>query len=173
MTDPITSSAPSYLCVFHADPAISDDVVDSGQDPDFSLPMPTWGICRPDVRRAVRPGSHVVFVGYYRADRRYLVKGWLRVADVIGYVEALSRFPSRRNVIIRDRSDDHHVPRAWKRLGLLAEVEERYGTAEPRFLTELAVGGRTLVQNPVDDHEIDNGSASACFFVAPTSWLDA
>ena len=92
----------NYVCVFYADPAVQDDVVDLGLDPDFSAPLPTWGICRPNLRRAVRRGSRLVFLGYYPKDRSYLLKGWFEVDETIGYEEALERFPNRRNVIVRN-----------------------------------------------------------------------
>ena len=58
-------NARNYICVFRADPNVDDNVVDLGQDPDFSPPVPTWGICRPQVRaKWVSVGSYVVFIGY-------------------------------------------------------------------------------------------------------------
>jgi hypothetical protein len=153
------SAVPHYLCVFRAAEDVTDDVVDTGQDPDFRPPVATWGICRPNIRRSVRAGSHVVFVGYFPAARRYLVKGWLRVADSIGYLQALERFPDRPNVIIRDADTVAGLPavaRNWKRADLRDEAFQRTGTLAPSFLTTIDVDGRRLVQLPCDDHEIDN-----------------
>lgn len=40
----------NYLCVFTADSNEDLDVIEVGNDPDFSKPMATWGICRPNIR---------------------------------------------------------------------------------------------------------------------------
>jgi len=157
---------PNYLCVFRADPDVVDDVADLGRDPDFGPPLPTWGICRPSTRRSVKVGSYVVFLGYYPNDRRYLVKGWLRVGDKIGYLNALERFPDRPNVIIRDDTavgDRAPTMRGWKREDLREEVKGRYRTVEPDFLTRIHQGTRTLVQLPGDPHEIDNWKCQRMF----------
>ncbi len=82
------ASVRNYLCVFRADPSIVDDVVDLGFDPDFRPPVATWGICRPPTRQHVKVDSYVIFLGYYPNDRRYLVKGWLRVGKKISYLDA-------------------------------------------------------------------------------------
>lgn len=157
---------PNYLCVFRADSDVVNDVADLGRDPDFRPPLATWGICRPLTRRSVKVGSYVVFLGYYPNDRRYLAKGWLRVGDKIGYLDALDRFPNRPNVIIRDDAagdDQSPTNRGWKRGDLWKETKDRYGTAEPNFLTRIHQGTRTLVQLPGDPHEIDNWKCQRMF----------
>jgi hypothetical protein len=163
------TSAPNYLCVFRANPEISNNVVDLGQDPDFQPPVATWGICRPPTRQSVRIGSYVVFLGYYPRypiDHRYLVKGWIRVGEKIGYLEALERFPDRPNVIIRDNASiQSHgsISRGWRRADLQEETERRYGTDEPDFLTKIQLNDRILVQSPCDYHEIDNWKCQRMF----------
>jgi hypothetical protein len=155
----------NYLCVFYADPKVGDDVVDLGRDPDFSPPVPTWGICRPAVRsKWVKQGSHVVFVGYYGANR-YLVKGWIRVGEVLTYADALERFPSRRNVIIRPLEETEYAARtpSWKRKDIAVAVEAKFGNRPPAFLTTIHSGNRTFVQNPDDDHELDNWKCQRIF----------
>jgi hypothetical protein len=163
MNKPTGPEPANYLCVFHADPGVDTDVIDAGSDPDFSPPSPTWGICRPNLRRAVVPGSGLVFVGYYRASRTYYLKGWFDVGEVIGYEDALYRFPTRRNVIV---SRAYHLGRqgevAWKRDDLRVEVEKRHGLA-PQFLTRLRGQSGWLTQNPLDDHEIDNWKCQRMF----------
>lgn len=154
-----------YLCVFYGDPQINGDVVDIGLDPDFSAPAPTWGICRPAVRsRWLVKGSHVVFVAYYRPER-YLVKGWIRVGELLTYTKALDRFPSRRNVIIRtlDRISPPARPTLWKRKDIGVAIEAKYGNRPPTFLTTIRSGNRTFVQNPEDDHELDNWKCQRLF----------
>lgn len=161
-----SAEVPHYLCVFRADENITDDVVDLGQDPDFRQPTATWGICRPNIRRAVRPGSHVVFLGYFASADLYLLKGWLRVSESIGYLQALERFPDRPNVIIREAAAVTGlaaVPRGWKRPDLRQQAQEQTGTSESGFLTTITTSGRTIVQLPADDHEIDNWKCQRMF----------
>jgi hypothetical protein len=157
---------PHYLCVFRANEDITNNVIDLGQDPDFRPPAATWGICRPDKRRVVRPGSFVVFLGYFPRAEQYLLKGWLRVGESISYLEALERFPDRPNVIIRDAqgvAGIAPVPRGWKRQDLRDQVHEKTGTSEPEFLTTINMEDRQLVQLPFDDHEIDNWKCQRMF----------
>jgi hypothetical protein len=158
----VDNSPPNYLCVFYADESTVDDVRDLGLDPDFADP-PTWGICRPNVRRAVQPGSTVVFVGYLRTSKRYLMKGWLRVGQKINYLDALDRFPDRLNVIVRRPAGrPSRRPATWYRPGFQQEAEHRFGT-EPSWLGTIKVGETILVQNPDDDHEIDNWKCNRIF----------
>ena len=154
----VYDAVPHYLCVFKADRHVTDNVIDLGLDPDFRPPMATWGICRPLTRRSVRVGSVVVFLGYYPNGRHYLVKGWLQVTDKIDYLDALERFGDRPNVIVRRACypDVPSVERTWKRTGIREEVVRRCGSETPAFMTTLHVNGLTLVQNPEDDHEVDN-----------------
>lgn len=165
----------NYLCVFRADPDIDDDVVDLGQDPDFSPPVPTWGICRPQVRaRWVSVGSHVVFVGYDPERDTYLLKGWFRVGEIITYPEALQRFPNRRNVIIRLESKGLSATEnvAWKRRTVRCQVEDKYGSTIPEFLRIIRSGSRTYVQNPEDDHAADNWKCQRIFLCSEERLLD-
>jgi len=160
------ADVPHYLCVFRAAEDITDDVIDLGHDPDFRPPAATWGICRPNIRRAVRPGSYVVFLGYFPGTRRYLMKGWLQVAESISYLKALDRFPDRPNVIIRDASTVEGSPavsRGWKRENLRERARQQAGTEEPDFLTTINLAGRHLVQLPSDDHQIDNWKCQRMF----------
>jgi hypothetical protein len=159
---PVVDTPPDYLCVFYADEATKDDVRDLGQDPDFSDP-PTWGICRPNVRRAVQRGSYVLFIGYLRISKIYLVKGWLRVGQKISYLDALDRYPERLNVIVRESSGRPSRRRAtWYRPKYQLEAERRFGT-DPAWLGKVRVGERILVQNPDDEHEIDNWKCNRIF----------
>jgi len=126
--------SPNYLCVFRADQEVHDDVVDLGQDPDFRPPVPTWGVCRPPTRRSVGVGSYIVFLGFYKQDQRYLVKGWMRVGEKINYLEALRRFGNRPNVIIREAPQTKSsAPMSWTRnhKDLQKLTRDRYGTDRP------------------------------------------
>lgn len=156
--------SPNYMCVFRADQAIHDDVVDLGHDPDFRPPMPTWGICRPPTRRSVREGSYIVFLGYYKEDQRYLIKGWMRVGEKISYLDALKRFGNRPNVIIREvPQTKSSAPVLWKRKDLQKKTRDLYGTDRPLFLTTIHVEDRAYVQFKEDLHEIDNWKCQRMF----------
>jgi hypothetical protein len=83
-------------------------------------------------------GSHVVFVGYFKDTGAYLVKGWLKVGEIISYVEALERFPTRENVILRvasPKSVNRQFPAKWKRRYIRQQVEKIFGQEVPQFLT--------------------------------------
>lgn len=157
----------NYLCVFRANHEIGNDVADLGQDPDFSPPVPTWGICRPQVRcRWISVGSYVVFIGYYSETRTYLLKGWFRVGEIISYPEALERFPDRRNVIIRDKvnSPSKLANMAWKRDDIRCHVQAKYGDRIPEFLQTIQSDGCIYVKNPDDnDHALDNWKCQRIF----------
>jgi hypothetical protein len=157
---------PNYLCVFHADQEVQDDVVDIGHDPDFRPPVPTWGICRPDKRHSVEVGSYIVFLGYYKEDQRYLVKGWIRVGEKINYLEALKRFVNRPNVIIREAPQTKlSTPRSWKQKhkDLQKLTRDLYGTDKPLFLTTINFKNQVYVQFEEDPHEIDNWKCGRMF----------
>jgi len=166
MTTAESTGVRHYLCVFYGDRRIVDDVVDLGNDPDFSPPSPTWGICRPHVRsRWVKPGSTVVFVGFYAPDT-YLFKGWMTVSQIISYPEALARFPTRQNVIIRrsDRSQPAAAKPNWYDRRARDAVEKRCGSREPpAFLREIHTPDGVLIQNPDDEHEVDNWKCRRMF----------
>ena len=157
----------NYLCVFHVNSEVLSDVVDLGQDPDFSPPPATWGICRPQVRsKWLNVGSEVFFIGFDRKADSYLGKGWFKVGEIITYVEALRRFPTRRNVIIRFEEEVGTRARdevKWKRKDLRRLCEARFGTPQPEFLSKTGCQEKFLVQNPDDDHEIDNWKCQRMF----------
>ncbi len=158
--------SPNYLCVFRADQEVHDDVVDLGHDPDFRSPVPTWGICRPPTRRSVGVGSYIVFLGYYKEDQSYLVKGWMRVGEKISYLEALKRFGNRPNVIIREGPQTKSsAPMSWtrKHKDLQKLTRDRYGTDRPLFLTTINFKNQAYVQFEEDPHEIDNWKCRRMF----------
>lgn len=153
-----------YLCVFHADQEIHDDVVDLGHDPDFRPPVPTWGICRPDKRHSVDVGSHIVFLGYYKENQRYLVKGWMRVGEKIKYLEALKRFGNRPNIIIRQAPQTKSSALiSWKHKDLQKLTQNLYGNDRPLFLTTINYNNRVYTQFADDPHEIDNWKCGRMF----------
>src|SRR5262249_51187763 len=100
------------------------------------------------------------------ATRQYLMKGWLRVAESISYLQALDRLPDRPNVIIRDAdavAGLPAVPRGWKREDLRDQAWQKTGTLAPGFLAKIDLAHRHLVQLPSDDHQIDNWKCQRMF----------
>ena len=154
---------PHYLCVFRADSSVPDDVRDLGDDPDFRKPAPTWGICRPGIRHGVVPGSYIVFLGL--AGGSYLLKGWFRVGEKLGYLEAMERFAGRPNVIVTDRKPVELIAAhaQWKRQDLREVAMQKWGTDRPEFLTSIRLSDRTLYQAPADPHELDNWKCQRIF----------
>ncbi|MFZ3071759.1 MAG: hypothetical protein WA162_00755 [Thermodesulfobacteriota bacterium] len=163
----IDDSVSHYVCVFHADNNNKKNVEDLGKDPDFSKP-PTWGICRPKVRAQwVSRGSCVVFIGkkVEKEGEKYILKGWLRVGEKISYLEALERFPKKRNVIIRQKNNTttRNKIDEWKRSEIKNRVREKYYYKIPDFLTKIKVGRKVFIQNPKDGHELDNWKCQRMF----------
>lgn len=94
----------SWLLVYLADAARDGERwLDKGNDPDMrALPM-TWGICRTDTRIGAKVGDDLFFVAC-GADRpiseRYYLAAQFRVAEKIGWPEAVARFAGRPNIIV-------------------------------------------------------------------------
>lgn len=57
-------------------------------DPHFWTRPPTWGICRPDLRKLVKPGDYVFFVLPARSDLPQTVFAYLRVKETITHMDA-------------------------------------------------------------------------------------
>lgn len=153
----------SYLCVFTANPQVKDNVEDKSKDPDFSEPA-TWGICRPQVRvKWTTPGSHILFIGLLREQKKYYVKGWIRIGERISYIEALKKFPKRPNVIIRPKGRGKPPEIKWKRQTIEKFIQKKYGAKIPQFLRSIKVGKQVFMQNPKDDHQVDNWKCQRMF----------
>lgn len=159
--------ANNYLLVFHAVEDINEGIKDAGNDPDFSSP-PSWGICRPNIRRAVKVDSLLVFVGYIKPNN-YYVKGWFEVGEKIDHHEALEKFPNHRNVIIREGNLDtalRHYKNKDKIKWRYPERKEIYDENNnniPLFLLTIRAKNKTFIQSPEDYHEIDNWKCSRIF----------
>lgn len=161
--------AESYLIVYHAssDPTHLRDV---GDDPCFDDP-PSWGVCRPNVRKwkTVDLGSHLFFLAFVHPDQ-YFVRGWFEVGEKISYVDAYNRFPNRRNVIIRPLRGNQAIAQVaasrkieWNdRHRKKAYVKSGFNSI-PAFLFATVSGNTTFIQNPEDEHQIDNWKCNRIF----------
>jgi hypothetical protein len=148
----------NYLCVFHA-AWISDELKDIGDDPCFDY-VPTWGICRPNVRKSIKIGERLFFVGYVQTENKYYVKGWFEVGEKISYEDALSRFPGRANVIISRLESERDCK--W-RDRKLKRYFEASGRQNPDFLKVIVSQEGEFFQSPIDEHEIDNWKCRRIF----------
>lgn len=158
----------NYLCVFIADTSNKNDVVDKMDDPCFSPPWPTWGVCRPNTRYAVDIGSYIVFLGGY-PQNEYFVKGIIRVGGLLNYAEAVAQFPKRKNSLIRESQTVLNPMQTIKRRKDSTEIKDeieritnKTGTI-PSFLTTIKYNNKTYVQGPEDNHEIDNWKCRRIF----------
>lgn len=94
-----TRQPANYVCVYMADPS-SPAMNDVLNDPDLDPPCPTWGICRPNIRRAIQPGKSIIFLARFPDSDELWIKGIVCVEEKLPYDKALSRFKGRRNVIV-------------------------------------------------------------------------
>ena len=65
-------------------------------DPHFWTTPPTWGICRSDLRKLVRPGDYVFFVLPKNADAPQMIYAYLKVKRKVDHLAAYHRPELRR-----------------------------------------------------------------------------
>lgn len=162
---------PSYLIVFHANLDPNAGTADIGDDPCFDAP-PSWGICRPNYRRSVPIGANLFFLGYV-APNQYFVKGWFQVGEKISYIEACDRFPNRRNVIISPLPNNQPLEAVirnrqkrdtgWRYPKKQAAFANSGLPRIPEFLFMAPSNNQVFIQNPADEHEIDNWKCNRIF----------
>lgn len=161
----------NFICIFKADPSNKDDVVDKMDDPCFLPPCPTWGICRPNTRKAVEKGSFIIFLGHY-PNGDYLVKGLIRVGGKINYVDASKQFPNRKNTLIKQSDIILNTSvkiKDRKNRNIKKDIENeieriKNRTGEyPEILTTIKYNNMNYVQGPEDDHELDNWKCRRIF----------
>ncbi len=154
---PIGSPKGGFLAVYLTD---HEDLHDVGDDPCFSPPAPSWGICRPDVRSRLEVDQSVLFVAFHRPTKTYYARAILRVSEIISHVEAARRLPGRNNLLLTRRCPGpvakwRHEP--WRHPDL--EVKRT-----PRFLVSAVdSAGRRWFHSPQDAHEIDNWKCRRIF----------
>lgn len=120
-------------------------------DPHFWTSPPTWGICRNDLRRKVRPGDYVFFVLPKNARHPQSIFGYLRVAEKISHIEAFRRLALRSkrmgnknpngNIIV-DASGNYNRFDAGAHRRIFEKVKREYVIGDPkhsRFMTETEI----------------------------------
>jgi len=147
----------SFLIVFHGQ-VVNGKIIDIGDDPCFENP-PSWGICRPPTRRAVKLGDTLIFIAKVGND--YFLKGWFQVGHKLDYVSALAQFPLRKNVIISKQPSTH--PIKWRYKKLQKSYIDKHENTIPNFLIEINSANGTFYHSQSDDHETDNWKCRRIF----------
>jgi hypothetical protein len=147
----------TFLIVFHGQ-LKNGKIIDIGDDPCFDNP-PSWGICRPTTRRAVKIGDTLIFVA--KLNNGYFLKGWFQVGDKIDYISALQRYPNRQNVIISETAS--LKPVKWRYKNLQKNYFKIHGQTPPKFLSNLKSVNGAFFQSQTDDHETDNWKCRRIF----------
>lgn len=147
----------TYIVVFHGERQ-EQKIFDIGDDPCFDN-LPTWGICRPNYRRSIKPGDTLFFLAKIRSD--YFLKGWFQVGEKIDYLKAMRRFPKRKNVMLSSKKAKRQ--NRWRYGNLKKKYAEKHGNQNPIFLIDLKCTEGTFYQNPLDNHEIDNWKCRRIF----------
>ncbi len=147
----------AFLIIFHGQ-IENGRIIDIGDDPCFDS-IPSWGICRPTTRRAVKKGDTLIFIS--KVDNNYLLKGWFDVGEKLDYISALQRFPNRQNVIITTIPSTHQIK--WRYKKLQKSYRKRHDQALPEFLFYFDSDNVRYYHSQTDDHEIDNWKCRRIF----------
>lgn len=102
-------------------------ITSSGYDPELGKlvkdpylgPIPSLGICRPDIRRRVVPGDYIFVVsGKVPGVQQYVIGGF-EIEEKINAIAAFQRFPDQRlqlidgqlsgNIIVNSRGKQHKL----------------------------------------------------------------
>jgi len=115
-------------------------------DPHFWSSPPTWGICRPDLRRKAKPGQTIFFVLSKHAQHPQMVFGYMRIARIVTHARAYRLLPGKRmgahdpngNIIV-GRTGRYNVWDEGHHRHNFLKIRQRYAIGDPaasRFLTE-------------------------------------
>ena len=147
----------TFLIVFHGE-IINGKIIDIGEDPCFDS-IPSWGICRPPTRKAVKLGDTLIFIA--KVENNYFLKGWFDVGEKLDYLSALKEFPTRRNVIISKTKSTKEIN--WRYGSLKKSFKNKNGHTNPTFLSDIQTTSGTFYQSITDDHQIDNWKCRRIF----------
>ncbi len=147
----------AILIIFHGK-LQNGKIVDTGNDPCFDG-LPTWGICRPLTRKSVNVGDTLIFIA--KIEQEYILKGWFKIGDKIGYVTALRKFPNRQNIIISDKFSKRETK--WRYKNLENHFMLINGHSTPDFLLSIQTTTEKFYQNETDLHQIDNWKCRRVF----------
>ena len=121
-------------------------------DPHFWSSPPTWGICRPDLRKKTARGQTIFFVLSKHAQHPQMIFGYMRIEEVVSHLVAYRKLPQKRmrglwpdgNIIVnaaggynsRDGGVHEHNFR---------KIRSRYAIGDPavsRFLTPQQIAAK-------------------------------
>lgn len=148
----------NYVAVFYGK-SENDVICDKGDDPCFTG-IPTWGICRPNIRKSLQVGDTVFFLAEIKGQ--YYLKGWIEVGKKIDYISALRDFPNNKNVIIAEKQRGT-INTDWKGNKALKKSHRDKYSSNSDFLSRLVVDEIIFYQNKTDGHEINNWKCGRIF----------
>lgn len=65
-------------------------------DPHFWNSPPTWGICRPDLRKKATPGQTIFFVLSKNSQHPQMIFGYLQIKRIVSHLSAHRSLPQKR-----------------------------------------------------------------------------
>lgn len=166
-------------------------------DPHFWSSPPTWGICRPDLRKKAVLGQTIFFVLSKHAQHPQMIFGYMKVAAIVSHAAAYRKLPQKRmrgrwpdgNIIVNagggySRWDDGIHEDNFRK------IRGRYAIGDPatsRFLTPQQIEAKapeflpalTRVFGGTGDRAIDHISRAGRQALtekqvqALTSWIDS
>ena len=87
--------------------------VDNG--PHFWSSPPSWGICRPDLRRKAAVGQTIFFVLSKHAQHPQMIFGYMKIKEIVSHLAAHRKLPQKRRLWMASQggrigSDPHRRP---------------------------------------------------------------
>lgn len=121
-------------------------------DPHFWCSPPTWGICRPDLRKKVLPGQTIFFVLSKYAQHPQMIFGYMKVFEVVSHLAAHRKLPQKRmcglfpdgNIIV-NAAGGYNRWDAWSHEHNFQKIRGRYAIGDPaasRFLTPQQIASK-------------------------------
>ena len=148
-------------------------------DPHFWCSPPTWGICRPDLRRKAKAGQTIFFVlSKTGAQHPQMIFGYMQIARVVSHAQAYRLLPGKRmgphepngNIIV-DRAGRYNVWDAGSHQHNFPKIRQCYAIGDPeasRFLTAQqlvakAPGFLPTLRQVLGTHRIGDGTRAFDF----------
>lgn len=121
-------------------------------DPHFWCLPPTWGICRPDLRKKAVPGQTIFFVLSKQAQHPQMIFGYMKVREIVSHLAAHRKLPQKRmrglspdgNIIV-NAAGGYNRWDAWSHEHNFRKIRGRYAIGDPaasRFLTPKQIASK-------------------------------